>query len=223
MVRSRGCVTLPPYPPLPCVASTVEAAVRARGFWIQYKFDDVRTLIELDPAGALRLWNRHREPLRAYRISQRLRDAIFGLRLAPGMRHVLDGGFLRGVPALAGERPLILWDILILDGRYLLGSTYGERFQKLTDLSGHPDQVEKYTRLGVAYVVEGPLWLARNLEIGVAEALIRARSSRYTEGVVLKNFSGRLERALGPDNNGSWMIKVRNIPDQRQRNGGIGS
>lgn len=207
MGRSRGCVILPPYPPRPGSSCAPSAAARFTGFWVQYKFDDVRTLVEFDGRGELKFWNRFREPLRAYPISPDLRNSLLELDLAQSSRHVLDGGLLR--QSNGSDRTLVLWDLLVHEGHHLLGSAYSERYDLLGRVGRSSRVLEGRTGLETAWVLGPRLWLARVLELKPQDALTRARNCPMIEGVVLKNPAGRLERAFGPENNGSWSIKIR--------------
>src|SRR6185437_8467572 len=119
------------YPPRAEVTVNPARLARYRGKYIgQFKYNDVRTLILIFPHGKVELLTRQRVPHKGYRLSSRMRSALHSLDLSPVHSHVLDGGIMRYL-SVRGERPVILWDILVHDDEYLLGSTYLQRYALL--------------------------------------------------------------------------------------------
>lgn len=195
------------YPPRIETAIRPDTLRKYRGFIAQFKYHDVRTLVSLPD---LELRNRHRQKLVEYRITPSLTRDLHQLAWNENGPLLLDGGILReSVPKVG--RPLILWDILVYDGRYLLGTPYRERYELLCSLCGNPRTPEPYTGQRIAIEVTREIWLAPCFERSENFPGIFARTLpvSYLEGLVLKNPAAPLERSLSESNNTRWQLKVR--------------
>ncbi len=112
-----------------------ETAIFAKLGWIaQFKYNDGRALIKYQPGGPIELWNRHAEKFRTYnapdRLTQQLEDVHTRLGLSKTAWSLLDGGVLDQKHA-AIKNTVVIWDILVMDGTHLLGSTYLDRHKFL--------------------------------------------------------------------------------------------
>lgn len=206
------------YPPRPGGAIPPSRVNDYRNFVAQYKYDDVRVLVYLLPGGGVRIYNRDRREVKILPHKEAVLRLLRALGLSSDRLHVLDGGVLwrfdRGVGLGPRIRPLVLWDVLVVDGRYLLGTTYRERYALLDSFLGRPRSWERLSSFELAWVARetfgAALWLAPWFESeDFFERYRRAIRSPDVEGLVLKNPSGRLERGTRPENNGSWQIRVR--------------
>jgi hypothetical protein len=196
------------YPPRPKGAINPAMLERYKGFVAQYKYNDIRNLLYLFPDGSVHLYNRHREPHRAYQLTLDMEDSIHCLELPLGKFHVIDGGLMHGKAPGIRDR-LVLWDILVHNGEYLVGTTFLERYQLLEKLVGNPTELENETGGEIALQINRNLWLAPLFKDKLAERYQRAASREELEGLVLKNPNGRLEWGLSESNNGFWQIRVR--------------
>ncbi len=196
------------YPPRAIIAADPDKLSQFRGYIAQYKYSDVRILLCFLPGGRFRLMSRKREPIKQYRLSAVMKKALDSLGLDPEKTHVLDGGLMRSVPN-HGERPIIVWDILVHDGRHLVGTTYASRYDLLKNLCGNPRRYETVTGEKIAFRVSGPLWLAPVFTGHFVERFKQAAPHDFLEGLMLKNPNGRLERAYREVNNTRWQIKFR--------------
>jgi hypothetical protein len=196
------------YPPRPGGAIRPDTIGRYRGFWAQYKYNDIRNLAYVFPDGDVKFFTRHREPHRLYQLTDAMRKAIRSLGLPLGAFHVLDGGLLYGKGASVRDR-LIVWDALVLDGRYLIGTTFAERYRELAARLGNPVEPERETGWELALRVNSHVWLAPVFTESLAERYASRIHLTEIEGLVLKNPGARLERALREENNGTWQIRVR--------------
>lgn len=199
------------YPPRPRGAINPATLSRYKGFFGQYKYNDIRTLIYLFPDGRVELLTRHKVPHRFYELTEKMTENLRSLDLERGHFHILDGGVQRVPMKLprGEERPVILWDILVHKSVYLTGSTYRQRSALLTRICGHPKQLEKKTSHELGLVIEDSLWLAPTFKRGFEERYRATSTMEEVEGLILKDPNGKLERAVREENNGSWMIRVR--------------
>ena len=114
-----------------------DATLFAELGWIaQLKYNDGRCLVKYKPGGIIELWNRHAERFRTYSapdwLLQQLEDTGHKLGLSQNDWSLLDGGLLdQKHPAI--KDTVVIWDILVLNGQHLLGSTYGDRYNWLLD------------------------------------------------------------------------------------------
>ncbi len=116
---------------IPLSAATIFAQL---GWIAQYKFNDSRCVIKYQPGETPELWNRHNEKFRTYQapdsLIQQLENVHTKLGLSKNSWSLLDGGLLDQKHA-AIKHSIVVWDILVMDGLHLLGSTYGDRYDFL--------------------------------------------------------------------------------------------
>lgn len=93
-------------------------------------------------------------------------------------------------------------DVLVLDGEYLLGKTFDQRYQLLLNRLGfhisHPTETHRSH-----YVLNDNTWLAKNHSACFLELFSKLQNE--DEGLVLKNPKG----ALSARDNSGWMVKCR--------------
>lgn len=201
---------IPPiFPPRPWGSIPPETVSKYRGYYAQYKYDDIRLLIEVGREGEVTLSTRKRQPLKSFAVDERLRRQFAGLRTKRGRLYLFDGGVLRTGYGPELRKPVILWDVLVYEDRYLLGSTYEERYHLLSNLCINPRKFETATGHQTAFEVGPDLWLARNFTGDFARRFESTRGMEEIEGLVLKDPAGRLEWGIREENNGSWQIRVR--------------
>jgi hypothetical protein len=100
------------------------------------KYNDKRTEISVN-GGDVQLFNRHNSTHKTFTLSPELREElltvfrdVFGLDISNWS--YADGGLLDGKNKnIAGL--LVIWDILVREGDWLVGSTYGDRYKWLLD------------------------------------------------------------------------------------------
>lgn len=207
MIRVQS---LPPiYPPRPWGSIPPETVSRYRGYLAQYKFNDIRLLISIDAKGAVSLLTRKRQPVRSFGVDERLRAQFGRLRTKRGKLYLLDGGVLRSGYGPDLRKPVVLWDLLVYESQYLIGSTYEERYRLLSNLCINPRKLETATGHETALEVGPDLWLARNFTGDYARRFQMTHRMEEVEGLVLKDPGGRLEWGAREENNGGWQIRVR--------------
>ena len=200
------------WPIVPMLAKLAPALPRDDSHWaFEFKWDGIRGVARIE-RGALSLLSRNRLDMTGrYPELRRLADAL-GERSA-----VLDGevvGFdasgrptfealqqrmgLEGGKRVAADRGVgvayIIFDLLYLDGRSLLGLPYTGRRAALEDLG-----------------LEGSHWHTPPHAVGGGDLLLQASREQRMEGVVAKRLDSRYEPGK---RTGAW-LKIKN--QQRQQ------
>jgi hypothetical protein len=212
-----------------------DAGLFAELGWIaQLKYNDSRCLIKYLPNGSIELWNRHAERFRDYEPPTWLLDQLDTvaqrLNLSRTSWTLLDGGLIHAKHA-AIKHTIVIWDILVLDGQHLLGSTYGDRYNHLTSQLATASPF-LYSGKGCADLNIG-IKIADNILMpsnhpdnwpGIWENVIERANAFWTigkpgdknydikpliEGLVFKDLDGKLEMGYKEKNNSKWMCRSR--------------
>ncbi|MGZ3686798.1 MAG: hypothetical protein ACXWPM_12005 [Bdellovibrionota bacterium] len=198
----------PLYPPRPKFAVNPEELERFPGYLAQYKYNDIRVTIYRLPDGEVEILKRDLTGQRQFRLLEHQIQALRRLPLAKGAFHVLDGGILRPTQR-DGSHPILLWDILVHDGTYLLGTRYETRYKLLAAICGNPASYETVSGRRLGLLVAPGLWLAPVFQEGLRHRFLTMIDRDEIEGLILKDPGGKLEPGYGVENNGSWQIRVR--------------
>lgn len=220
------------YPPRPAPAIPRDqtAGLPKFGYQAQFKYNDTRNVIMFMPDGTIELWNRHNEHHKQYNMPAFLKTELETLRDALGIAKdkfsVIDGGLLHNKHK-AIKDTLVVWDILVLNNEYLVGTKYIERYQKILDAAkslNHGDYKLLDLKIGIAatdhiFVPEllpssewDNMWKTVhtiNSHFGFKEG-VKGTGDPFIEGCIYKRPNGILERDFGkPENNTSWSIRCR--------------
>jgi hypothetical protein len=179
-----------------------------KGLHAQLKLNDVRLLIHLHPDGNIELLTRQLEAPREYVLTDAMMGSLRALKLPKGVDHLLDGGVFRKGELRIRDR-IVLWDILVFSGRYLLGSRYGDRYRFLRKCCGNPNRRETETGRGLGLRINANLWLIEEFTEHFSELYESYVDLDEVEGLMLKDPRGKLEWGLQPENNSSWQLRVR--------------
>jgi hypothetical protein len=101
-----------------------------------------------------------------------------------------------------------LFDLLVDDGEYLVGTTFAQRQERLQALmlplvvSKRPAVMESH------YVIDDHLWLARVHTKGLKQ-LFDSLEKHEDEGIVLKKPNARLDLCFNERANQAWQVKCR--------------
>lgn len=191
------------YPPRPEIKAppTSLGTYERMGFWAQPKLNGSCSLLFLDGKTA-RMMNRHSSPFAHNSMSPK---DLTSLHSGAGWM-VLVGEYMnksqRDAQGKVFNSKLVIFDILVHKGQYLLDSTFAERQQLLDRL--YPS--ESYDP-----------WMDR-----ISDSIYRARclthySSSWKEitsigmyeGYVLKKPDAKLGTGYSPANNTGWQVKIR--------------
>lgn len=196
------------YPPHPAATLKPEQLHRIPGHISQFKYDDWRILIYLLPGGGVELYTRRKSRLPRYEPPKGMIQGLHRLDLDRTKLHVLDGGLLHYKTERIKDT-IVLWDILVHDGNYLLGSTYAQRYSLLRRICRAPKAPVVLDGLEIARRIDRYLWLAPWLE-GDHQALFeKAAKIPELEGLVLKDPKAPLQRTYKEENNARWQIRAR--------------
>lgn len=170
----------------------------------QLKINGQRNLIYIYPDGKIELWNRHKEHHRNYKtpgwLEAELKAAV---KVEAGKFTVIDSELVHAKDASV-KNTFYLYDLLVLNGDYLLGSTYIDRHRALTDIMGTSELGD-----GWRYVLSEHIWVAGNITPDLWDEMWKWTDISWVEGYVLKNPMGRLLPGFTSNNNSSWMIRCR--------------
>ena len=196
------------------------------GWTAQLKYNDSHALIKYCANGNIELWNRHAERFRTYHapseLIEELRTIGERLKVEPGKVTILDGGLLDQKHPLVKDT-IALWDILVLNGEHLLGTTYGERYNQLRKLTDDP----WFHEVPTIGPVEFGLKLTKSVFIPESYThehwnelwdLVHKVNAPFTtddkissvlEGLFFKDTMGILEMGFRENNNDSWNMRSR--------------
>lgn len=204
------------FPPRPGASLPPEVLAQPERWqgWIgEPKLNGNRVLVSRGIGESLRLFTRHREPFRRYRMPADLRANLLALPLGLYDGELLDGK-VTGV-----EDEIALFDLL---GDPWLGTTLAERLVELDRRCWAACAVLGYQsapparfaetgerpRLG-HHVGRFVFQVERFLPAQFTTAYRLLSETKEAEGLVLKNLAGVLERPLAIENNGRWSVRIR--------------
>lgn len=194
------------YPPRPSNDIGSKQLPHYSDWLAQRKLNGARCCAYISPDREVTLATRHRTPFTRYRLTKPMREALLHVA-PPGAWCVLDGELLHTQTREVKDR-LVLFDVLVLGSSHLIGTTYADRLERLHSLC-RPGEKERETAHGLGLMVRGPLWLAETFTANKNERFQESFGVNELEGLVLKDPNGRLEFPVRPDNNSSWMLRVR--------------
>jgi hypothetical protein len=188
----------PPRPEL-AVPPTMLGFYQKRRWTAQYKKNGTCSVIFVTPEKRVVAKTRHNDDHKAWAPSPATTTAFSSLP-GPGW-YVLVAELLhsKGV----GVRNVnYVHDVLVADGKYLVGTTYRERHDLLTRLFVSREVAHSH------YVVDDHTWVARNFDVGFSK-MFEEISLKEDEGLVLKNGTAKLAVCSRPTANSSWSVKCR--------------
>lgn len=200
------------YPPRPDTSITSDTLEKYPGWVAQRKWNGTRNLIYILPDGSYELYNRHKSPHKAYKITRSMDASIRELisRCKPGVFYVFDSELMDAKTKKLKDK-IVLYDALVFDGEYLLGATYEHRYGLLKTLLGNPTAHEEDTGHRLALKFNQNLWLSEVFTItkDFKKLFDQALDKDEIEGLVLKDPRGKLDFGTRETNNGGWLIRVR--------------
>jgi len=196
------------YPPRPSGSISPKGLNGFPGWWGQYKFNGTNTLVVVHPDGEIEFYTRHRELHKAYKLTDEMRKSVASLALPSGKFHLLNGELMHSKTRAIKDR-LVLFDVLVYNGRYLTGTTYRDRYWLLHDLCRGPKNYETETGRELALRVHTNLWLVESFDADFPERFGENIDLDEIEGLVLKDPNGLLEFGTREDNNSRWLVRCR--------------
>jgi len=150
------------------------------------------------------VYNRHNQRLTNFNLSK---EELLRLYSGSGWM-VINGEYLnKSKKDETGEtfnHKLIIFDILVHNSNYLLGSSFQERVNLLDSLYGKNDSDKSYL-----YSVGENVYRVKSFEKGFKEAFDTLTKIDMIEGFVMKRRNGKLEIGNTENNNSNSQIKFR--------------
>lgn len=198
------------YPPRP------EAKINPRiidlydkgEFLAQPKYNGSCAVIFINgDTGFYKIMNRHNEPFSKSKI--KLDEIDLGAAYRGKGWIVLCGELLnkskKGEDGKVFNHKLILWDILVYNSEYLVGSTFAERMVLLDKLYPTKGKENKHLlNIGIKGVYKAPVYTT-----GFSKLYAELIKTDMYEGMVMKRKNAPLQIAYTEANNTSWQIKAR--------------
>lgn len=215
------------YPPRPegAIPRGDHSIFEDLGWIAQYKYNDTRCLIKFRTDGRIQLWNRHAEMIKAYHTPIQLQEQLEQLRdqLGPG-HHLLDGGLLdKKHPSI--KNTIVIWDILVQNGKHLIGTTYQDRYDKLqeftTGLAWVYADDHRETCYTIGSKISDDIFIPTNWQPNDWERCWRTidninhpylntgSAGPVLEGLVFKDPTGTLSHGFREKNNSDWLARSR--------------
>ena len=159
------------------------------------------------PSGgaSIDMWNRHQSHHLNYNVQPWFVEHILSTLKPVGKWLVIDGELLHCKDASV-KNTIYLWDVLVYNGEYLVGMSYGDRYALLQTLFKVPIIEEPF----MAKVSEN-IWLARNIKPEQYDEAWKLTAISYIEGLVFKRLDGKLAPGIREQNNSDWMVRCRKI------------
>jgi ATP-dependent DNA ligase len=161
---------------------------------------------------SIKIMNRHNRPI----TSNYSQIDFSGLHSGDGWM-VLCGEFLNKNKLGEDGKPFnlkfVIWDILVYDGDYMIGSTFEERLLLLEKLFPttstiiSKDNIKSYGHLNVTKhqgVFKAPTYI--NFFEDLYQDIV---NTDLYEGLVIKRIDAKLSLGLNENNNSNWQIKCR--------------
>lgn len=152
-----------------------------------------------------RVMNRHGQRLTNFRITN---DEIKSIYRGNGEWIVINAEYLNKNKSDETSRPfnhkLIIFDILVYDDEYLVGSTFYERINILDTLYGKVDSEKDYL-----YKISENVYRVKSYNTGFKSLFDKYTPIDLVEGLVLKRRNSKLEISNGSENNWRGQLKSR--------------
>jgi hypothetical protein len=181
------------------IPETLLGFYERRGWHGQVKKNGTSSIIGVSPDKELVTKTRHGEDHKAWSFTEGSSQIFKSL---PGKGwHVINAELMHSKTPNIKDTHYI-YDILVHDGTFLLGTTYAQRYailQKLflkNPLASTPSH----------WVLDSHTWLARSFRENFQTAFQNLKEIE-DEGLVLRNVSGKF--SLSDASNAAWMVKCR--------------
>lgn len=194
------------YPPRPknAIPSSDLNSYDNGSMMAQPKLDGSNCLIFTD-GKSVKIMNRHSQPLTRFEIPT---EEILSLYKGSGGWTVLNGEYMNkskhDESGLTFNQKLVIFDILVNDGDYLIGKTFNQRSEILDGLFG-AEASEKPYLLSVSENV----YRVRTFRDRFADRFQELIRIDMVEGLVLKRLNARLEMGNTELNNVNSQLKSR--------------
>lgn len=149
--------------------------------------------------------NRHGARLTGFQIPE---QEILALYKGTGGWTALNGEYLnkskRDESGQVFNHKLVIFDILISDGEYLVGKTFAQRLEMLDSMYGKEESEKEYL-----FDISESVYRVKSYDFGFVSVFDRLSKIDVVEGLVLKRLNSRLEASGSEQNNMKWQVKAR--------------
>jgi ATP-dependent DNA ligase len=204
----------PPRPTNPCAKQQL-ALFEQEGWSAQVKFDGTCGIFSVLGSEGFRAMTRHgrTKPMVRFTASPDHKAALTSIvptdKLYVFVAEVMQGRV--NAPHL-DKQPLVVNDILVADGKSLVGTAYRKRLALLEQLMPGGDEKDTH------YEVNDHLWRVRTYEKGLLQFYEHLKRTRVWhpeyEGVVLKRMAAPLSSCDRDNRNSGWQRKSRFADDK---------
>lgn len=194
------------FPPRPknSVSPTELQYFENQGLLSQPKINGSNTLLFLNKEQLI-VMNRHGQRLTGFSINI---DEILSLYKGTGGWMVLNAEYLNKSQTDETGRvfnhKLVIFDILVYDGNYLVGSTFENRVKLLDELYGNKECNKEYL-----YNISENVYRVKTYTENFENLFNNLIKIGMYEGLVFKRMSGKLEMGLRELNTSSSQFKIR--------------
>ncbi len=217
------------YPPraTTCIPRDDMSMFGEMGWIAQLKYNGARCCIQYLPNGKIELWGRHAERFKKYRAPDWLLGELEDIKLALGLNNnewsYLDSELI-DFKHEAIRDTIAIFDILVKNNEYLIGTKYRERMATLyggiqgiwhyNPPHGKHEPINFGHKLHNHILVPGEyqseawngLW---DIVHKVNAPYDEVGKGPLLEGLVAKDPNGELSRAWNEQNNSEWMTRSR--------------
>lgn len=190
------------------------------GWKFQIKFNGKRLVLHTSSAG-IKFYNRHAE-LHKYMPPSRLIEEINYVVNMLGINEdwsYLDGELWHGKHRLVSDT-IILWDIIVANGNWLIDTSYQERYDRLMNTTqGKYELVIGAEKVIIGAKLTDHIFVPLTYEDPQVPWDIVQHANELSgwhnegepllEGVIAKYYSGKLEPGIRENNNTSWQTRSR--------------
>ena len=194
------------YPPRPknAIPSTELHSYDNGSMIAQPKLDGSNCLIFTDGV-QVKTMNRHGEPISRFEIPK---EEILSLYKGNGGWTVINGEYMnkskREDSGTTFNHKLVIFDVLVVDGDYLIGKTFEQRIKVLDEMYGTED-----SELPYLHGISESVYRVKSYENSFVERFDTLSAIDMVEGLVMKRRNARLEIGNTELNNTKSQVKAR--------------
>lgn len=193
-----------PARPIKAVSQSLLPFYQGQGWISQVKKNGTCTVLGISPEKEIYSFNRHAEPHKAWKASWKS-PALKPFLNLPDRWFVFEPELLHSKTKEIKDT-LYLFEILVADSEFLLGTTWEERQQIISGL--FPNIIKGEPGCGYNLVEDSNLWLSTPV-VGDFQQAFKNLRGEENEGLVLKDPKARLEFCYTDTANSRWQVKCR--------------
>jgi ATP-dependent DNA ligase len=149
--------------------------------------------------------NRHNQRLTNFQLTN---DEIKSIYRGSGEWMIINGEYMNKNKSDENNQSFnhkfVIFDILTLDGDYLIGKTFSERIEILDDIYGQEDSEKDYL-----YKISDNIYRVKSYQTGFFDLFNTLTPIDMIEGLVMKRSSAKLELGATELNNVKSQLKCR--------------